>query len=51
MDDLNDGRLDIVYWLLAAIGVVNFGYFLICAKMFQHKLDKHDDNMENTSSS
>nr|GEZ55566.1 protein NRT1/ PTR FAMILY 2.7-like [Tanacetum cinerariifolium] len=27
MDDLNDGRLDTVYWLLAAIGVVNFGYF------------------------
>ncbi|PWA38223.1 major facilitator superfamily protein [Artemisia annua] len=51
MNDLNDGRLDIVYWLLAAIGVVNFGYFLICAKMFQHKLDKYDDNMDNTSSS
>ncbi|XP_076913878.1 protein NRT1/ PTR FAMILY 2.7-like [Bidens hawaiensis] len=50
-DDLNDGRLDIVYWLLAAIGVVNFGYFLVCAKMFQHKVDKQDQNMENVSSS
>ncbi|KAJ0657734.1 putative ABC-type nitrate transporter [Helianthus annuus] len=38
-DDLNNGRLDIVYWLLAAVGVVNFGYFLVCAKMFRHKLD------------
>ncbi|KAI3520056.1 hypothetical protein L1887_09277 [Cichorium endivia] len=39
MDDLNDGRLDIVYWMLAGIGVVNFGYFLICAKTFKHKSD------------
>ncbi|GKC76591.1 NRT1/ PTR family 2.7-like protein [Tanacetum coccineum] len=51
MDDLNDGRLDIVYWLLAAIGAVNFGYFLICGKMFQHNLDKQDDNLDNISSS
>ncbi|KAJ9539995.1 hypothetical protein OSB04_026501 [Centaurea solstitialis] len=25
MDDLDEGRLDIVFWMLAAIGVVNFG--------------------------
>lgn len=50
-DDLNNGRLDIVYWVLAAIGVVNFGYFLVCAKMFQHKVDKQDQNLENVSSS
>ncbi|KAJ0657735.1 putative ABC-type nitrate transporter [Helianthus annuus] len=45
-DDLNNGRLDIVYWLLAAIGVVNFGYFLVCAKMFRHKLDTQDQNVD-----
>ncbi|KAI3799786.1 hypothetical protein L1987_35089 [Smallanthus sonchifolius] len=50
-DDLNDGRLDIVYWVLAAIGVVNFGYFLVCAKMFKHKLNKQDQNLDNVSSS
>ncbi|KAJ9539996.1 hypothetical protein OSB04_026502 [Centaurea solstitialis] len=44
MDDINDGRLDMVYWLLAAIGLLNFGYFLICVKMFRYKLDKNDDN-------
>lgn len=51
MDDLNDGRLDIVFWMLAAIGVVNFGYFLICAKMFKHKLDKNDHSLDNNVSS
>ncbi|XP_071707791.1 protein NRT1/ PTR FAMILY 2.7-like [Rutidosis leptorrhynchoides] len=51
MDDLNEGRLDIVYWMLAAIGLVNFGYFLICAKMFKHKLDKHDQSLDNVASS
>ncbi|KAK9061205.1 hypothetical protein SSX86_018385 [Deinandra increscens subsp. villosa] len=50
-DDINDGRLDIVYWVLAAIGVVNFGYFLVCAKMFKHKLDKQDQTLDNVSSS
>nr|XP_043635133.1 protein NRT1/ PTR FAMILY 2.7-like [Erigeron canadensis] len=53
MDDLNDGRLDMVYWMLAILGVVNFGYFIICAKMFKHKLKNHDDqsHVENVSTS
>lgn len=51
MDDLNDGRLDIVFWMLAAIGVVNFGYFLIWAKMFQHKMDVDDQSLDNVSRS
>ncbi|KAI3793383.1 hypothetical protein L1987_36002 [Smallanthus sonchifolius] len=50
-DDLNDGRLDIVFWVLTVIGVVNFGYFLVCAMMFKHKLDKQDQNLDNVSSS
>ena len=36
-NNINDGRVDNVYWLLAVIGVVNFGYFLICAKMFKYQ--------------
>jgi peptide/histidine transporter 3/4 len=36
-DDINDGRLDNVYWVLVMIGVVNFGYYLICAKYFKYK--------------
>ncbi|GKB90329.1 NRT1/ PTR family 2.7-like protein [Tanacetum coccineum] len=51
MDDINNGRLDIVYSVLAAIGALNFGYFLICAKTFQHKLDYHDHNLADVSSS
>ncbi|KAC9638032.1 hypothetical protein R6Q59_008864 [Mikania micrantha] len=50
-DNLNDGRLDIAYWVLAATGVVNFGYFFVCAKMFEHKHVKQDKNMDNISSS
>ncbi|XP_023905802.1 protein NRT1/ PTR FAMILY 2.7 [Quercus suber] len=36
-NNINDGRVDNVYWMLAVIGVVNFGYFLICAKMFKYQ--------------
>ncbi|KAM7280805.1 hypothetical protein ACFE04_007939 [Oxalis oulophora] len=36
-DDINDGRLDIVYWMLAVIGVLNFGYYLICSKLYKYQ--------------
>ncbi|EEF38484.1 conserved hypothetical protein [Ricinus communis] len=36
-DNLNDGSLDNVYWMLAVIGVVNFAYSLICAKLFKYQ--------------
>ncbi|KAG6763588.1 hypothetical protein POTOM_031014 [Populus tomentosa] len=31
-DNINDGRLDYVFWLLTAIAFVNFGYYLLCTK-------------------
>ncbi|XP_061997958.1 protein NRT1/ PTR FAMILY 2.7-like [Rosa rugosa] len=33
-DDINQGRLDNVFWMLVVIGVVNFGYYITCAKFF-----------------
>ncbi|KAM1019835.1 hypothetical protein FF1_041123 [Malus domestica] len=33
-NDINQGRLDNVFWMLAVVGVVNFVYYLICAKFF-----------------
>ncbi|GMN24538.1 hypothetical protein TIFTF001_000601 [Ficus carica] len=41
-DNINIGRLDNVYWMLVVIGVLNFGYFLVCAKLYryQHNVDK-----------
>ncbi|CAK9169132.1 unnamed protein product [Ilex paraguariensis] len=36
-DNINDGRLDNVYWLLVGIGVVNFGYYLICAMLYKYQ--------------
>ncbi|KAK9995950.1 hypothetical protein SO802_020636 [Lithocarpus litseifolius] len=35
--DLNKGRLDYFYYLIAAIEVVNLGYFIICAKWYKYK--------------
>ncbi|KAI4363638.1 hypothetical protein MLD38_019829 [Melastoma candidum] len=40
--DLDKGRLDLVYWVLAAIGLTNFGYFLACACMYK-STEKADD--------
>ncbi|KAF5205590.1 NRT1/ PTR FAMILY 2.11 [Thalictrum thalictroides] len=36
-DDLNKGRLDYFYYLFAALGILNFGYFLLCARWYRYK--------------
>ncbi|XP_030937479.1 protein NRT1/ PTR FAMILY 2.11-like [Quercus lobata] len=36
-EDLNKGRLDYFYYTIAALGVLNFGYFLACAKWYKYK--------------
>ncbi|KAF8015570.1 hypothetical protein BT93_H1170 [Corymbia citriodora subsp. variegata] len=36
-ENLNDGRLDCMYWLLAGVGMVNFGYYLVCATFYKGK--------------
>ncbi|XP_074359018.1 protein NRT1/ PTR FAMILY 2.7-like [Apium graveolens] len=46
-DDINEGRADYVYWIMSGIGMVNFAYYLICAKFFNYgaamKLSVHSD--------
>ncbi|KAL3534309.1 hypothetical protein ACH5RR_002770 [Cinchona calisaya] len=36
-DDLNHGRLDYFYYTIAALEILNLGYFLICAKWYKYK--------------
>ncbi|OMO91429.1 Proton-dependent oligopeptide transporter family [Corchorus olitorius] len=36
-DDINHGRLDNLYWTLVVIGMVNLGYFLVCASFYQYQ--------------
>ncbi|XP_059645672.1 protein NRT1/ PTR FAMILY 2.11-like [Cornus florida] len=36
-EDLNNGRLDYFYYLIAALGIVNMGYFLACTKWYKYK--------------
>ena len=36
-DDLNNGRLDNVYWLLTVLGMLNFFGYLVCARMYKYK--------------
>lgn len=44
-DNINYGRLDNVFWMLAVIGVVNLGYYLVCAKLFKYQnLEKSNDS-------
>ncbi|KAJ6841758.1 protein NRT1/ PTR FAMILY 2.7-like isoform X1 [Iris pallida] len=36
-DDIDESRFDNVYWMLAAVVLLNFGYFLICAVRYKSK--------------
>ncbi|KAM4125068.1 hypothetical protein ACB094_01G280400 [Castanea mollissima] len=37
--DLNRGKLDYFFYMIAALGVFNFGVFLVCAKWYRYKGD------------
>jgi peptide/histidine transporter 3/4 len=36
-EDLNKGRLDYFYYLIAGLEFLNLGYFLLCAKWYKYK--------------
>ena len=36
-EDLNKGRLDYFYYMIAALEVVNLGYFLVCSSWYKYK--------------
>ncbi|GMP49685.1 hypothetical protein CsSME_00016594 [Camellia sinensis var. sinensis] len=47
-DNINDGRMDNVYWVLSLVGVLNFGYYLVCAWLYKYQdvedvVDDDDD--------
>lgn len=48
-DDINNGNLDYLYWVVAVLGVINFGYYLACACLYEYKnIDKAEtDEMNN----
>ncbi|XP_038895447.1 protein NRT1/ PTR FAMILY 2.7-like [Benincasa hispida] len=41
-DDINQGRLDNVYWMVSVIGVINFGYYLVCARCYKYQNVEND---------
>lgn len=46
-DNINNGRLDLFYWLLAVLGVINFVIYLICATWYKPRKAKSAIQMEN----
>ncbi|XP_047079049.1 protein NRT1/ PTR FAMILY 2.6-like [Lolium rigidum] len=39
--NINQGRLDNVYWTLAVVVTINFGYFLVCARRYRYQESYH----------
>ncbi|KAK8657665.1 hypothetical protein V6N13_035893 [Hibiscus sabdariffa] len=44
-EDLNKGRLDYYYYMIAGLGILNMGYFLLCAKWYKYKGNNGDDTL------
>ncbi|XWS71777.1 hypothetical protein CRYUN_Cryun03dG0167700 [Craigia yunnanensis] len=42
-DDINNGRLDNVYWSFVVLGLLNFGYYLVCAKLYKYQNVEKED--------
>ncbi|XP_050227084.1 protein NRT1/ PTR FAMILY 2.3-like isoform X1 [Mercurialis annua] len=42
-DDINHGRLDYVFWMLAVLAVLNFAYFQFCTANYKHPLADLDE--------
>jgi peptide/histidine transporter 3/4 len=36
-DNINDGRVDNVYWAVVVVGVVNFFYYLVCSSLYKYQ--------------
>ncbi|KAL3530635.1 hypothetical protein ACH5RR_009957 [Cinchona calisaya] len=36
-DNINNGRIDNVYWMVVVIGVLNFGYYVLCAWLYKYR--------------
>ena len=49
-NNINNGRLDNMYWLLVVGGVVNFGYFLVCACLYKYQnVEKGEESKSGTN--
>ncbi|KAK6148503.1 hypothetical protein DH2020_019415 [Rehmannia glutinosa] len=45
-EDLNQGRLDYFYYLIAGLEIVNLGYFLVCAKWYKYRSTDSSSTMD-----
>ncbi|KAK1265708.1 Nitrate excretion transporter 1 [Acorus gramineus] len=36
-DDIDTGRVDKVYWMLAVVGAINFCYYVVCARLYKYQ--------------
>ncbi|KAJ4725953.1 protein NRT1/ PTR FAMILY 2.7-like [Melia azedarach] len=46
-DNINIGRLDNLYWTLAALSAVNFGYYMVCSCLYKYRnaeREEHDSS-------
>ncbi|KAL2321929.1 hypothetical protein Fmac_026308 [Flemingia macrophylla] len=45
-EDLNKGRLDFFYYMIAALEIMNLGYFLLCSKWYKYKEASSSSNLQ-----
>ncbi|TXG73935.1 hypothetical protein EZV62_002514 [Acer yangbiense] len=50
-ENLNNGRLDNVYWTLVVIAAINFGYYVVCSMLYKYRnvVDKGEDDISGSN--
>ncbi|XVF47090.1 hypothetical protein PTKIN_Ptkin03bG0081300 [Pterospermum kingtungense] len=48
-DNINNGRLDLVYWTVTAVGALNFGYYLASSKLYKYQNVEKEVASDSTS--
>lgn len=49
-NNINNGRLDNLYWLLVVVWVINFGYYLVCYSLYKYQsVEKGEDGNSGTN--
>ncbi|XP_052171043.1 protein NRT1/ PTR FAMILY 2.7-like isoform X3 [Diospyros lotus] len=44
-DNVNDGRMDNVYWVFSLVCGLNFGYYVVCAWLYKYQVVGDEDHL------
>ncbi|KAJ3676481.1 hypothetical protein LUZ60_003893 [Juncus effusus] len=50
-DNINESRLENVYWMIAIVAMLNFAYYLVCAKFYKYQNIENEEGIKGSEMS